>query len=133
LKVTRILDQLVDKINIERILLATHEYLLKKPASTQAKSDEVGIRITKTIVNELVKVKREEIWDYYGGIDAHSTQDIYIKKWIEIILMSLSGGSQPQRPSTASNASNTKPQEDLESGLSSKDSEMLKGLIDETQ
>jgi hypothetical protein len=114
-------------------LLATHEYLLKKPASTQAKSDEVGIRITKTIVNELVKVKREEIWDYYGGVDAHSTQDIYIKKWIEIILMSLSGGSQPQRPSTASNASNTKPQEDIESGLSSKDSEMLKGLIDETQ
>lgn len=130
LKVTRILDQLIDKINIERILLATHEYLLKKPASNQAKSDEVGIRITKTIVNELVKVKREEIWDYYGSIDAHGTQDIYIKKWIEIILMSLSGGSQVQRPSTASSA---KPHEDMATGLTSQDNEMLRGLIDETQ
>lgn len=129
LKVTRIMDQLIDKINIERILLATHEYLLTKPANSSAKADEVGIRITKTIVNELVKIKRDEIWEYYGGVDAHMTQDVYIKKWIEIILMSLSGGEGVQRPKTASDARTG----EYTGGLSSEDNEQIKSIIQETQ
>lgn len=75
LKVTRVLDQLIDNISIERVLLAIHEYLLTKPNSHSSKSDEVGIRITKTIVNELVKLKRESIMDYYHAIESQMTQD----------------------------------------------------------
>lgn len=123
------MDQLIDKINIERILLATHEYLLTKPVSNQNKSDEVGIRITKTIVNELVKIKREEIWDYYGGVDAHTTQDVYIKKWIEIILMSLSGGEPSQRPSTAPEVRPSA----YTGGLSPEDNEQLQAILQEAQ
>lgn len=130
LKVTRIMDQLIDKLNIERVLLATHEYLLTKPASSSSKSDEVGIRITKTIVNELVKLKKEEIWDYYGGVDAHMTQDLYIKKWIEIILNSLSGGEGASRPQTAPSGRSS---QEYTGGLSSEDHETLKSLIQETQ
>lgn len=129
LKVTRIMDQLIDKLNIERILFATHQYLITKPASNSSKTDEVGIRITKTIINELVKLKREAIWEYYGGVDAHMTQDVYIKKWIEIILMSLSGGDVSQRPKTASDARSG----EYTGGLSPEDNETLKSLIEESQ
>jgi cytoskeleton-associated protein 5 len=130
LKITRIMDQIIDKISIERILLATHEYLLTKPAANSSKTDEVGIRITKTIVNELVKLKKEEIWDYYDSVDAHSTQDVYIKKWIEIILMSLSGGAAIQRPSTASAAQQRAPGL---TGLEPDEEQTLKSLVNETQ
>ena len=102
-------------------------YLLTKPANSSAKADEVGIRITKTIVNELVKIKRDEIWEYYGGVDAHMTQDVYIKKWIEIILMSLSGGEGVQRPKTASDARTG----EYTGGLSSEDNEQIKSIIQE--
>ena len=102
LKVTRIMDQLIEIINIERIFLAIHEYLINKPISSSAKGDEVGIRITKTIVNEIVKIKKQSIWDFYGGVDAHTTQDIYIKKWIEIILMSMSGDDHSSKENSKS-------------------------------
>lgn len=123
------MNQLIDKIDIGKILLATHEYLLIKPSSSDSKSDDNGIRITKTIVNELVKLKKESIWDYYEGVKAHSTPDLYIKKWIEIILASLNGGAPMQRPSTAP----VKQKEEYRGGLSEEDSETLKGLLNETQ
>ncbi len=129
LKVTRIMDQLIEKINIERILLSIHEYIIKKPTMEDTKSDDVGIRITKTIVNELVKVKKDNIWDYYEGVDAHLTPDNYIKKWIEIILASLNGGTPVQRPSTAP----VKRPAEYTGGLSGEDHETLKGLILETK
>ena len=95
------MDQLVDKLDIDRVLLVTHEYLIKPPTSNSSQSDDVGIRITKTIVNELVKQKKEAIWEHYNSVKAHSTQDVYIRKWIGIILMSLSGAQSDQRPQTA--------------------------------
>ena len=128
LKVTRIMDQIIDKVNIERILLIVHEYLLTKPMSG-SKSDDVGIRITKTIINELVKIKREEIWDFYGGVDAHSEHDVYIKKWIEIILNSLTGGDGSARPKTASDARS----EEYTGGLSNEEHQTLKAMIEDTQ
>lgn len=122
------MEQHIDNLSIERILLATHEYLLTKTSSSSAKSDEVGIRITKTIVNELVKIKRESIWDFYGGVDAHMSPDIYIKKWIEIILASLSseeGGSRS--PVTFKRSA------EYTGGLNSEDLQTLKALVAETQ
>ena len=98
LKVAKIMPSIIDQINIERVLLATHNYLLAPPLSPNAPSDEVGVRITKTIVNELVKLKRQEIWRYYGGVESHPEPDIYIRRWVEIILKSMDEGQNQQRP-----------------------------------
>ena len=100
LKVTKIIPEIIDEINIERILLAIHEYLLAPSLNpSDSSGDEVGIRITKTIVNELVKLKRETIWNYYEGVESHPENDIYIKRWIDIILKSQA--SNMARPQTA--------------------------------
>lgn len=98
LKVTKIMPEIIDQINIERILLAIHEYLLA-PSLTidDTQGDEVGIRITKTIVNELVKMKKHTIWNYYEGVESHPEKDIYIRRWVEIILKThQDGGARPQ-------------------------------------
>jgi len=129
LKVTRVLDQLIDNISIERVLLAIHEYLLTKPNSHTSKSDEVGIRITKTIVNELVKLKRDSIMDYYGAVESHMVQDIYINKWIKIILMSISD-DDGKRPRLAEDFTQ---EVDYARDLSKEDRQALMSLIDETQ
>jgi hypothetical protein len=129
LKVTRIMDQIIDKLNIERILLIIHEYLLTNPSSSSVKSDDVGIRITKTIINELVKLRKDTIWDFYGGVEAHQTQDVYIRKWIEIILASLNGGESAQRPMTASDARSG----DSNNELASEEQQILLSMIDEAQ
>lgn len=132
LKVTRVLDQLIDNISIERVLLAIHEYLLTKPNSHSSKSDEVGIRITKTIVNELVKLKRESIMDYYHAIESQMTQDSnywYIKKWIEIILMSISDDND-KRPKAFDDFTH---EVDYLRDLNKEDRQALTSLIEETQ
>lgn len=46
----------------------------------------MGIRITKTIINELVKIKGDRIWESYRQVDEHNQQDNHIKRWIQLIL-----------------------------------------------
>jgi len=55
--------------------------------------DENGMRITKTIVNEIVKLKKADIWWFYEGIEQHPEEDTHIKRWIEILLKSPDSGT----------------------------------------
>ena len=88
------MSQIIDQINIERILLTIHQYLVATPLNMSEQiTDENGIRITKTIVNELVKLKKNDIWNYYEGIESHPDEDTHIKRWIEIILKNSEDGT----------------------------------------
>lgn len=67
--------------------------------------------------------------DYYGAVESHMVQDIYIKKWIEIILMSLSE-DENRRP----RMSDDNNQEiDYTKDLGKEDRQALLSLIEETQ
>jgi cytoskeleton-associated protein 5 len=68
LKLSKILEKLIDKLNIEKILIAIHEYLVVVNHENKTQNDEMGIRIVKTVTNELVKLKREAIWEPYKVI-----------------------------------------------------------------
>ena len=35
---------------------------------------------------EIVKIKRDSIWDHYHRVKNHNNQDIHIQKWIKFIL-----------------------------------------------
>ena len=44
-------------------------------------NDELSLRIIKTIINELVKIKKEEINDIYNKtVEKHRIKEIQIKK-----------------------------------------------------
>ena len=61
-----------------------HEYLLVHPAhpSSKGSHEELGTRIVKTIINELVKFKKEEIWNYYSILNSHQQTDLHIKRFL---------------------------------------------------
>ena len=42
----------------------------------------LGIRIVKTLINEIVKLKGESIWQSYSVVEGHPSPDNHIKKWI---------------------------------------------------
>ena len=46
-----------------------HEYLIIIDHDNKSANDEMGIRIVKTLVNELVKVKGKQVWDAYKIIE----------------------------------------------------------------
>lgn len=102
LKLSKILEKLIDKLDMERVLLAIHEYMVSIDHDNKSSNDEMGIRIVKTVVNELVKLKRDQIWTAYRVVECHQAEDNHIKRWIKIILASLQNvpaSEQPQAPS----------------------------------
>lgn len=105
LKLSKILEKLIDKLDMEKILLAIHEYLVVINHDNKTQNDEMGIRIVKTVTNELVKLKRESIWEAYRVIQCHGQQDNHIYRWIQIILRSLQ--SQGTSNTMSASSSNT--------------------------
>jgi hypothetical protein len=97
LKLAKIIEKQSDSLETEKILLVIHEYLLIIDHENKTQTDEMGIRITKTIINELVKIRGQSIWESYKLVDEHSKQDTHIKRWLQLIL------TQPgQTPAKAS-------------------------------
>ena len=92
LKLTKVMDHIIDNLQLDEVLLSIHKYLLIHPSNPHMarKQEELGTRIVKTIINELVKRKRDSIWNYYGLVSHHPYADLHIKRWIQIIQKSLS-------------------------------------------
>jgi len=79
----------IQDLDIPQVLIIIHEYLLDNFSNTKPRShnDELGIRISKTVISELVKSKGQAIWEYYNGsIAKHTKSDLHIKRWISIVL-----------------------------------------------
>jgi len=69
-------------VSVSKVLLAVHEYL----SCEENKSNESGFRVAKTVVNELIKVRGENLWMDYKVIEVHSKPDVHIKSWLTILL-----------------------------------------------
>jgi cytoskeleton-associated protein 5 len=98
LKLSKIIEKLIDKLEVERVLASIHEYLLvvnlHEGGGNRSANDENGVKVVKTIINEIVKLRRDQVWEAYGAaIRYHPKPDHHIQKWIEIILKSLRGGA----------------------------------------
>jgi hypothetical protein len=57
LKLSKQLDKLIGRLEAEKVLLVIHEYLIAIDHDNKTQNDEMGIRIVKTMVNELVKAR----------------------------------------------------------------------------
>jgi len=57
LKLSKILEKVINELEIERVLLVIHLYLISIDHERKASNDEMGIRIVKTLVHEMVKIK----------------------------------------------------------------------------
>ena len=79
LKLTKSLEQFINVINPSVILLKSHLYLIEF-ANISQNTEDIGIKTIKTILNELVKLQQEKIWESYQVIQTHPTTDNYIKR-----------------------------------------------------
>jgi cytoskeleton-associated protein 5 len=82
LKLSKIMDKLIEKLDMEKFLVAVHEYLAVINHDSKTQNDDLGIRIVKTLINEVVKLKREKVWVAYAVIEDHPVPDNHIKKWV---------------------------------------------------
>ena len=80
LKLTKNFENSINELHVDVILLKCHEYLTSFNYDAVKQNEDVGAKTFKTIVNELVKVLGEGIWDPYMAVRDHSTPDQYIQK-----------------------------------------------------
>lgn len=93
LKLTKCLEQILPTLQPDRILLKSHLYLIEFANESNKVSDDIGIKTIKTILNELVKLYKERIWEFYTAVQNHPTPDTYIQRWITVILRPLSNNN----------------------------------------
>eukprot|EP00826_Nyctotherus_ovalis_P017785 TRINITY_DN15258_c0_g2_i2.p1 TRINITY_DN15258_c0_g2~~TRINITY_DN15258_c0_g2_i2.p1 ORF type:complete len:411 (-),score=86.65 TRINITY_DN15258_c0_g2_i2:889-2121(-) len=96
LKLARSMDS---SVNASRILLTIHNYLT---SFTEPK--DITLRISKTTISELVKIRGDNIWTDYKPIESLNS-DTHIKTWISILLKPIniqeSNGSEVVRIESA--------------------------------
>jgi len=92
LKLTKAIKQILPVLSINEVLMQIHEYLLVTSPLPPFihPHDELGVRTVKTIINELVKQIKEDIWTHYSSIELHPTKDKHIRRWITLILTNIS-------------------------------------------
>ena len=94
-KVTRNINEIVDKIQLDKILLQMHllTYNFDKQSNGKETSSQSGIMIIRFIKNfiiDIVKIKKREILeDYNRSIANNQYKDKYIYNWITNTLESL--------------------------------------------
>jgi len=88
LKLTSDIESLISSTNVAEVLICLNEFLqLSTEGSLNNPNGRIGIRMAKTIVNELVKIKGKLIWEDYNKANIKDT-DTSIKKWINLLLAS---------------------------------------------
>jgi len=86
LKLSKILEKVIDELEIERVLLVIHLYLISIDHERKTSNDEMGIRIVKTLVHEMVKIKQHSILESYRVVENHEVEDKHLHRWVRIIL-----------------------------------------------
>ena len=86
LKLSKILEKVINELEIERVLIVIHLYLISINHEKKTSNDEMGIRIVKTLVHEMVKVKQHAILQSYKIVENHEVEDKHLQRWIKIIL-----------------------------------------------
>lgn len=71
LKLSKNMEKLIDKVNLSKLLVAIHEYLCSMPTEKRTQNDDLGTRIAKTLINDIVRLKPSEIWRHYESVKNH--------------------------------------------------------------
>ena len=86
LKLSKLLEKVISELEIERVLLVIHLYLISIDHEKKTSNDDMGIRIVKTLVHEMVKIKQHAILQSYRVVEQHEVEDKHLHRWIKIIL-----------------------------------------------
>ncbi len=62
LRLSKLMDKLIKQLDLGKFLVYMHEYMVTIDYDNKSPNDDLGVRIMKTLINELVKHKGESIW-----------------------------------------------------------------------
>ena len=83
LKLAKILINVIGELNIKRVLIAFHLYLISIDHENKTENDDSGIRIVKHLVHEMVIFNADRISNEFERVVAnHEVEDKFLHVWI---------------------------------------------------
>ncbi|XP_070200256.1 cytoskeleton-associated protein 5-like isoform X2 [Littorina saxatilis] len=117
-KMVRMLPNITNELNIDKVLLDAHQFMRAFPSSTwKERPSDQPLRTIKTILHSLAKQKGNKILSHTGLIDSNSEVEAYLHK----VLKDGVGGN---------NARNDEMSENARQGSSSKSKRLSKSTHD---
>jgi hypothetical protein len=101
LKISNIMPTIINSLDVEKILTTIFEFIYDFEKTNvelvvQTQNEEMCIKILKTVIHEIIKIKNEGIWNYYkAAIEQNNLPDKHLKRWIHLIIRSKNGLSMP--------------------------------------
>jgi hypothetical protein len=100
-KITQRIEENVEEIEIDRLFEKMHYYMVLMKNLKEDKKDDTGVKVIKTVLNELVKKFDErKVMQGYQAIQGKEAEDSSIKKWLHMII-------QTKRSASTDNVSKT--------------------------
>ncbi|KAM3139866.1 hypothetical protein pb186bvf_008108 [Paramecium bursaria] len=90
--ITRIaakLDQNANQIRFDLMILKFHNFLSEFSVSPNFSLDEQAVKTIKVVLQQLVKLKGESIWEVYQIVERSNSQDQFLSKWIQAFLANI--------------------------------------------
>jgi hypothetical protein len=75
LRTTKIIEKIADKLDVGQILLSIHKYLIIINHDKKTPNQDITITTAKTLLNEIIKIKRDEIWKDYADLRKNNIPD----------------------------------------------------------
>ena len=99
LKMTKALEALLPRLDIGQLLLSMHELLEAVPRPASFSGDDSVAKTIKTVISELVRLRKAALWEDYSTIKTRILDDQNIARWIGTFMSSqgIDAGSVYQR------------------------------------
>ncbi len=108
LKLTNVIKSVINEIEIDKIFVTVIVFIgdFVKRTNTDVSTiddisprnqiEDMSIKVIKNLINEIVKLFNNEVWKYYKSALEHCEfNDIFLKRWLTLMLRSKNGISQP--------------------------------------
>jgi hypothetical protein len=83
LKLIKVMEEIIEFIDIEQILLCIHELLCTTNRQADSNSyDELIIIMIKSAIDKFVQIKGASVLSCYNLVKDHQQEDKFILKWI---------------------------------------------------
>ncbi len=82
LKLNKLMQQIITKLDLSRMLLTMHEFLIELNMESKTHNEDMCIRIIKSVINEMVTHYKGDIWQDYEVVQKHRAGDHHLYNWI---------------------------------------------------
>ena len=86
LRICKSIDSTDSALDVPEVFNRCMDYMSIFPSAKEVDKSDLGVKIVKTVINELCLTYKDKTYEYFSLANAQSPADSYIKVWLKTIL-----------------------------------------------